>query len=72
MLAASKSELVARSVKAVKVVAGSHNEGALALYRSGGFRVVEEIEVHEGVRSSVLVWSDDSLAAGPMSAEADA
>ena len=72
VLAASKSELVARSVKAVKVVAGSHNEGALALYRSGGFRVVEEIEVHEGVRSSVLVWSDDSLAAGPMSAEADA
>ena len=57
LVEASMAEVGDRAVTAVKVVAGSHNAAALALYRACDFRDAEEIEVHEGVRSTVLVWS---------------
>ena len=46
-----------RGVLAVKVVVGSHNGAALALYERCGFRRHVSIEVHEGTPSEVLVWT---------------
>lgn len=67
LVLATQHEVRARAVTAVKVVAGSHNTAALALYRSCDFQDAEEIEVHEGVRSTVLVWTASAVdrAAGP-------
>lgn len=56
LLVSAQRELDYRGIDAVKVVAGSHNEAALALYRAAKFEEVETIEVHAGVSSSVLVW----------------
>ena len=61
LLASAQRELERREVQAVKVVAGSHNTAAMALYRSAGFREVETIEVHAGVQSTVLVWDAPKL-----------
>ncbi|HEY1737335.1 MAG TPA: GNAT family N-acetyltransferase, partial [Acidimicrobiia bacterium] len=52
----SQAEMVRRGVPAAKVVAGSDNAAALALYRACGFEEVARIQVHAGVESSVLVW----------------
>lgn len=57
LLASAQRELERREVQAVKVVTGSHNTAAMALYRSAGFHEVETIEVHAGVQSTVLVWN---------------
>jgi ribosomal protein S18 acetylase RimI-like enzyme len=48
-------ELNRAGVPDVKVVAGSHNAAARALYTSCGFAEVARIEVHNGVESSVYV-----------------
>ena len=56
LLASAQRELEYRRVDAVKVVAGTHNIAAVALYRAAGFVEMQRIEVHEGVMSSVLVW----------------
>ncbi len=52
----SQHELERRGIAAAKVVAGSDNTAALALYRACGFEEVSRIQVHEGIESSVLVW----------------
>jgi len=52
----SQDELKRRRITAAKVVAGSHNTAALALYRACGFEEVTRIHVHQGIESSVLVW----------------
>ena len=51
------AEFTRRGVTNVKVVAGSDNEAALALYRSTGFLDATALEVHEGTHSLALVWS---------------
>lgn len=53
------AEFTRRGVTNVKVVAGSDNEAALALYRSTGFLDAAALEVHEGTHSLVLVWSSN-------------
>jgi glycosyltransferase involved in cell wall biosynthesis/ribosomal protein S18 acetylase RimI-like enzyme len=44
-----------RGVSEAKVVVASENEDAIRLYTETGFRHVEEIVIHDGVRSSILV-----------------
>ncbi len=61
LVAAAVREIDHRSVGAVKVVAGMHNDAALALYRACGFVLVETMEVHDGVTSAVLVWQAPHL-----------
>ncbi len=48
-------DLQRRGVTGVKVVCGTGNEAALALYRGCGFVPAEQVEVHGGVTSAVLV-----------------
>lgn len=57
---AATQRLAARGEESVKVVAGSDNVAALALYERCGFAVQTRIEVHEGVSSEVLVWNSSS------------
>jgi ribosomal protein S18 acetylase RimI-like enzyme len=57
---AATQRLAARGEESVKVVAGSDNVAALALYERCGFTVQTRIEVHEGVSSEVLVWNSSS------------
>ena len=52
----SQLELERRGITEAKVVAGSNNAAALALYRACGFEEVDRIHVHEGIESCVLVW----------------
>ena len=53
-------EFARRGTRAVKVVVGATNEGALRLYRACGYRDAATIEVHHDVSSKVLVWSPSS------------
>lgn len=57
LVASLMDEFAQRSVPAVKVVAGSANPAALALYRGAGFRDVATQSVHAGVDEEVLVWT---------------
>jgi len=57
LVSATVAELVRRDVRQAKVVAGTHNAAALALYERCGFVRRTSIIVHEGVTSEVLVWS---------------
>jgi ribosomal protein S18 acetylase RimI-like enzyme len=52
--------LAAKGEAAVKVVAGSDNTAALALYARCGFVALRRIEIHEGTSSEVLVWNSSS------------
>jgi ribosomal protein S18 acetylase RimI-like enzyme len=52
---ASGPQFQARGATSVKVVAGADNVAAVRLYEACGYHVVEEIEVHGGTRSVVLV-----------------
>lgn len=54
---AATSEFRRRGVAAAKVVTGADNVAALALYTRCGFVRREQIAVHEGTPSEVLVWS---------------
>ncbi len=54
---AATSEFRRRGVVAAKVVTGADNVAALALYSRCGFVRREQIAVHEGTPSEVLVWS---------------
>ncbi len=56
LLASTLRECELRGLQAVKVVAGTDNTAALALYRASGFVLVETMQVHAGTNSSVLVW----------------
>jgi len=60
LVGAVLTELRARDIDAVKVVAGADNETALRLYRGCGFSSVAHLAVHDGVASEVLVWSSRS------------
>jgi ribosomal protein S18 acetylase RimI-like enzyme len=48
-------QFLSRGATSVKVVAGADNVAAVRLYEACGYRVVEQIEVHGGTRSVVLV-----------------
>jgi ribosomal protein S18 acetylase RimI-like enzyme len=52
---AAGPQFLARGATSVKVVAGADNVAAVRLYEACGYRVVDEIEVHGGTRSVVLV-----------------
>lgn len=45
---------------AVRVVVAADNTGAIRFYRAQGFQLAEEIEVHSGQHSKVLVWNSSS------------
>ncbi|CAN5322248.1 MAG: GNAT family N-acetyltransferase [Acidimicrobiia bacterium] len=46
-----------RGVAGVRVVVGSHNQGAVAAYESMGFVPSGAVEIHRGEVSQVLTWS---------------
>jgi ribosomal protein S18 acetylase RimI-like enzyme len=48
-------QFLSRGATSVKVVAGADNVAAVRLYEACGYQVVEQIEVHDGTRSVVLV-----------------
>jgi ribosomal protein S18 acetylase RimI-like enzyme len=50
-------ELGRRGCSSVKVVAGASNEAALRLYERCGFAALQQISIHDHVRSEVLVWA---------------
>jgi ribosomal protein S18 acetylase RimI-like enzyme len=54
---AATGEFRRRGVATAKVVTGARNVAALALYTRCGFVRHEQIAVHEGTPSEVLVWS---------------
>lgn len=56
VVTAALAELERRGVRAARVVAGGDNTAALRLYARCGFTVREQIAVHAGTRSEVLVW----------------
>lgn len=56
LVAAATDELVRRGIPTVKVVTGADNVAALRLYERCGFAAREQVAVHEGVASEVLVW----------------
>lgn len=60
VVGAALEELVGRGVVAARVVTGSDNRAALALYRACGFDRVITIAVHTGTPSEVLVWNSSS------------
>ena len=51
------AELERRGCSSVKVVAGASNEAALRLYERCGFAPLQQISIHDDVRSEVLVWA---------------
>lgn len=51
-------ELTRRQVSAVKVVVGAENTGAIAAYRKIGFDKSDDVEIHRGEPSVVLVWAE--------------
>ncbi len=51
------AELERRGCVSAKVVAGASNEAALRLYERCGFAPVQQISIHDEVRSEVLVWA---------------
>jgi ribosomal protein S18 acetylase RimI-like enzyme len=56
LVGAAVTEFGARNVAAAKVVAGAGNRAAIALYEACGFELAEQLEVHSGLASVVLVW----------------
>jgi len=56
LLTAVLDRLSADGYSAVRVVVGSDNEVAIAAYERAGFHGHDEIEVHRGETSEVLVW----------------
>ena len=50
-------ELERRGCSSVKVVAGASNDAALRLYEHCGFAPLQQISLHDDVRSEVLVWA---------------
>jgi ribosomal protein S18 acetylase RimI-like enzyme len=50
------SELSRRQIGAGRVVVGSDNASAVALYRACGFRDAAGFEMHAGRRSEILIW----------------
>lgn len=50
-------ELGRRGCSSVKVVAGASNDAALRLYEHCGFASLQQISLHDDVRSEVLVWA---------------
>lgn len=60
LVRATLDEFLQRGTTAAKVVAGSENVAALALYASCGFVSGGTVAVHEGTRSEVLVWNSAS------------
>ncbi len=50
-------ELERRGCSSVKVVAGASNDAALRLYEHCGFASLQQISLHDDVRSEVLVWA---------------
>lgn len=57
LVTAANEELARRGVGNARVVVAAHNEPALALYRSSGFRPAASIRVHASTASEVLTWS---------------
>lgn len=56
LTAAAVDEFSRREVRAAKVVVGSQNQAALALYHSAGFHRAQTLEVHSGATSHVMTW----------------
>ena len=51
------TELAAKGAQRVRVVVGGGNDAALSAYARMGFVAADEVEIHRGERSAVLVWS---------------
>ena len=57
LVTAANDELARRGVGDARVVVAAHNQPALALYRSSGYRPAATTRVHASTASEVLTWS---------------